>query len=188
MKIGILGGTFNPIHNGHLILAGECLKKLGLEKVIFIPTSLAPHKDNSDVIPATDRLTMIKIALAANFNFTVSDIEITRGGNSYTIDTIRELKTRYPEDELYFIAGSDLLKYLDDWKDLEEIIKMVKFIVATRPDYPLESIPAYIQTLAIDAADISGYRIRQLIKEGKAFQDLLPPAVFEYISKKGLYK
>ncbi|MBL7151872.1 MAG: nicotinate-nucleotide adenylyltransferase [Candidatus Omnitrophica bacterium] len=188
MKVGILGGTFNPIHNGHLILAEECLKKLGLEKVIFVPTHLAPHKDNSDVTEAADRLTMVKMAITANLNFTVSDVEIARGGYSYTIDTIRELKKRYPGDDLYFIAGSDLLKYLDDWKDLNEIIKMVKFIVATRPGYPLESIPSYIQTAAIDAADISGYRIRCLIKEGSPFQDLLPPAVFDYISKKGLYK
>ncbi|MFH0762536.1 MAG: nicotinate-nucleotide adenylyltransferase [Candidatus Omnitrophota bacterium] len=188
MKIGILGGTFNPIHNGHLILAGECLKELGLEKVIFVPTHLAPHKDNSDVVDAAERLTMIKMAVAANTNFAVSETEIERGGRSYTIDTIRELKIKYPADQLYFIAGSDLLKYLDEWKDLKEIIKMVKFVVATRPSYPLEKFPSYIQTLAINALDISGYRIRGLIKEGSSVRDLLPQAVFDYINKKGLYK
>jgi nicotinate-nucleotide adenylyltransferase len=188
MKIGILGGTFNPIHNGHLILAGECLKKLGLEKVLFVPACLAPHKDNSDVAKAAQRLAMLKMAIGANSNFALSEIEIERGGRSYTIETLRELKKRYPGDELYFIAGSDLLKYLDEWKDLREIIKMVKFIVATRPSCPLDKLPSYIQTLAINALDVSGYQIRSLIKKGLPFRDLVPEAVFDYISKKGLYK
>ena len=188
MKIGILGGTFNPVHIGHLILAEEAREKLGLDKVIFVPTYLPPHKDNSDIAPAPERLSMVKLAIKDNRNFSVSDIEIKRDGRSYTIDTIKEFKTRYPKDELYFIIGSDLLKYLAEWKDLDEIIKMVNFIVATRPGYPLEKIPAYIKTMPIRAVDVSAFEIRSCVKENKSFRYLVPEAVYNFIRKKGLYK
>lgn len=188
MKIGILGGTFNPIHIGHLILAEEAREKLNLERIIFIPAYLPPHKDNSDIAPPSDRYKMIKLAIIANRNFLVSDIEIRRDGRSYTIDTIRELKKMYPPDELYFITGSDLLKYLDEWKDLHEIIKMVNFVVATRPGYPLEKIPSYIQTVAIRAVDVSAFQIRQAIKENRSFRYLVPDLVFKYINKRKLYR
>lgn len=187
MKIGILGGTFNPIHVGHLILADEAREKLGLDKVIFVPTNLPPHKDNSDIAPARDRYKMIELAVETNRNFIASDIEIKREGRSYTIDTVRELKKAYPRDELYFISGSDLLNYLNEWKDLSEIIKMVKFVVATRPGFPLEKIPSYIQTVAIRAVDISAFEIRACIKENKSFRYLVSERVFDYINKKRLY-
>jgi len=188
MKIGILGGTFNPIHIGHLILAEEAREKLGFDKIVFVPTNLAPHKDIADVVSAQDRYKMVKLAIKDNKHFSVSDIEIKREGRSYTIDTLRELKRMYLKDELYFIIGSDLLKYLDDWKDLKEIIKMVSFIAATRPGYPLEKIPSYISTVPIRAVDISGFEIRKAIKENKSFRYLVPEAVFDYINEKRLYK
>lgn len=188
MRIGILGGTFNPIHAGHLILAEEVREKLGLDKIIFVPTYLPPHKDNSDIAKAADRFVMIKTAINGNKFFLVSDIEIRRNGRSYTIDSLREFKKIYPHDELYFIIGSDLLKYLDDWKDLNEIVKMVKFVVATRPGYPLEKIPSYISTIPIRAVDISGFEIRCAIKENKSFRYLVPEGVFKYIDRKRLYR
>ncbi|MCX5710070.1 MAG: nicotinate-nucleotide adenylyltransferase [Candidatus Omnitrophica bacterium] len=188
MKIGILGGTFNPIHIGHLILAEEAREKLGLDKIIFVPAFLPPHKDNSGIAPARMRLDMVKLAIKGNNALTVSDIEIKRDGRSYTIDTIREFKKTFVNDELYFIVGSDLLKYLDVWKDLNEIIKMVKFIAATRPGYPLEKIPSYISTLPIRAVDISAFEVREAIKNNRSFRYLVPEKVFEYISKKRLYK
>ena len=188
MKIGILGGTFNPIHIGHLILAEEAREKLILDKIIFVPTYLPPHKDNSDIAPANDRLAMVKLSISGNRYFSISGLEIKRDGRSYTIDTIKEFKTIYPNDDLYFIIGSDLLKYLDEWKDLVEIIKMVKFIVATRPGYPLEKIPAYISTVAIRAVDISGFEIRRCVKENKSFRYLVPEPVYKYIIKNKLYK
>ncbi len=187
MKIGILGGTFNPVHIGHLILAEEAREKLGLDKVIFIPANLPPHKDNIDIADPQARLKMLKLAVKGNRYFAVSDIEIRRLGRSYTIDTIKALKDKYKDDELYFIIGSDLLKYLEGWKDLSEIFKIVKFIAATRPGYPLENIPAYIKTLGIRAVDISGFSVRQCVKEGKSFRYLVPEAVFEYINKTKLY-
>jgi len=188
MKIGILGGTFNPIHLGHLILAEEAREKLGLDRIIFVPADLPPHKDNSDIAEAPARFAMAKLATKGNKYFSVSDLEIKRDGRSYTIDTVREFKAKFPKDELYFIIGSDLLKYLDEWKDLSEIIKMIRFIAATRPGYPLEKIPPYITTLAIRAVDISGFEIRKAVKAGKSFRYLVPDAVFNYINRKGLYR
>ncbi|MCX5696465.1 MAG: nicotinate-nucleotide adenylyltransferase [Candidatus Omnitrophica bacterium] len=194
MKIGILGGTFNPIHIGHLILAEEAREKLGLDKVIFVPTFVPPHKDNVDIAPAAARLKMVKLAIAGNKYFSVSDIEIERNGRSYTIDTIKEFKKNYSLDQIFFIIGSDLMKYLDDWKDINEISKLVKFVVATRPGYPLEDITTYavsrqtgVSTLPIRAVDISGFEIRGAIKEGKSFRYLVPEAVFRYINKKRIY-
>lgn len=188
MKVGILGGTFNPVHIGHLILAEEAREKLGLDKVIFVPTFLPPHKDNSDIAPAVERLSMIKLAIKTNKCFMVSDAEIKRNGRSYTIDTIKEFKKKFSADALYFIIGSDLLKYLDEWKDLNEIIKLVRFIVATRPGFPLEKIPSYIDTLPIRAVDISAFEIRQCVKENKSFHYLVPEGVFNYIKRRALYK
>lgn len=188
MKIGVLGGTFNPIHLGHLIMAEEIREKLTLDKIIFVPANLPPHKEGFDVAPGFMRLTMINLAVKGNRHFKVSDTEIKRKGRSYTIDTIREFKNVYPQDELLFIIGSDLLNYLDEWKDLSEITKMVKFIAATRPGYPLEKIPSYIATCPIRAVDISGFEIRRCIKENKSFRYLVPDVVYKYIIKKRLYK
>jgi nicotinate-nucleotide adenylyltransferase len=188
MKIGILGGTFNPVHIGHLILAEEAREKLGLDKIIFVPTALPPHKDNFNIAPASDRFKMLKLATQGNKFFAVSDIEIKRQGRSYTIDTLKEFKKKYSQDELYFIIGSDLLKYLGEWKDLNEIIKMVKFVAATRPGYPLEQIPQNIQTLAIRAVDVSGFEVRGCVQENKSFGYLVPDKVFDYIKKRKLYK
>jgi nicotinate-nucleotide adenylyltransferase len=188
MKIGIIGGTFNPIHLGHLILAEEMRQKISLNKVIFMPANLPPHKKNGEIIPAHHRLRMVKLAIRANPYFSVSDIEINRGGRSYTIDTIRELNKIYSGDELYFIIGSDLIKYLNEWKDLKQIIALVKFIVATRPGYSLENLPAYMRTIDIRAVDISAFEIRQCIKQNRSFRYLVPEVVRRYIIKKGLYK
>ncbi len=187
MKIGILGGTFNPIHIGHLILAEEIREKLRLAKIIFVPARLPPHKKNKDIASARARFLMVRRAIRGNPHFSVSNTEIKRLGLSYTIDTIREFKQKYPHDELYFITGSDLLNYLDEWKDLTTILSMVKFVVATRPGYPLEKIPAYIKTVAIRAVDISAFEVRQCIKKGASFRYLVPESVHTYIRQRKLY-
>jgi nicotinate-nucleotide adenylyltransferase len=188
MKIGILGGTFNPVHIGHLILAEEVREKLLLDRIIFVPTNIPPHKEPEEIISAEERFKLLKLAVKGNRFFLVSDLEIKRTGFSYTIDTIRQLKKKYFKDELYFITGSDLLTYLNDWKDLNEITGMVKFVVATRPGYPLEKIPSYIKTLAIRAVDISAFEIRLAIKHKRSFRYLVPEAVQKYIAKKRLYQ
>lgn len=188
MKIGVLGGTFNPIHLGHLILAEEVRQKIGLNKVIFVPANFPPHKDNGEIISASHRLMMLRLAIKGNSYFSVSDIEIKKGGRSYTIDTIKEFKKIYSGDELFFLIGSDLFKYLNEWKDLERIISLVKLIVATRPGFPLDNLPDYMKTIDIRAVDISAFEIRQCIKQNRSFRYLVPEAVRRYIIKKGLYK
>lgn len=188
MRTGILGGTFNPVHIGHLILAEEVREKLRLDRVVFVPTYIPPHKTSKNIAPAADRHAMIKAAIASNAHFDVSDVEIRRKGASYTIDTLREFKKRYPRDEMYFITGSDLLNYLDKWRDLKNVIALVKFVVATRPGYPLEKIPSYIKTVAIRAVDVSAYEIRQCVKKGLSFRYLVPDSVFAYINKRKLYR
>ncbi|MDD5116741.1 MAG: nicotinate-nucleotide adenylyltransferase [Candidatus Omnitrophica bacterium] len=187
MKIGILGGTFNPVHIGHLILAEEAREKLGLDKIILIPTAIPPHKDDTGIAPAGERMKMLKMAIRGNKYLSVSDMEIRRRGRSYTIDTLRELKRKFSRDEIYFIIGSDLLKYLSEWKDLGGIIEMVKFVAATRPGYPLEQIPNNISTMAIRAVDVSGFEIRERVRSNKTFRYLVPEAVFNYITKTRLY-
>ncbi|MFA5362329.1 MAG: nicotinate-nucleotide adenylyltransferase [Candidatus Omnitrophota bacterium] len=188
MKIGILGGTFNPIHIGHLILAEEVREKLELDRIFFVPAYQAPHKDNTETANPASRYAMVKSAIASNRFFSVSSVEIKRKGPSYTIDTIKDFKKKFGKAELYFITGSDLLTYLDEWKDLNQIIKMVKFVVATRPGYPLSNIPSYIRTMDIRAVDISAFEIRRYIKQGRSFRYLVPDSVFEYINQHTLYR
>ncbi|MCM8770924.1 MAG: nicotinate-nucleotide adenylyltransferase [Candidatus Omnitrophica bacterium] len=188
MKIGILGGTFNPIHIGHLILAEQVMEKLSLDKIIFVPTNFPPHKDDGEIIAAKERLKMLKLAIKGNKKFSVSDIEIKRGGKSYTVDTLKELHKIYPKDELYFITGSDLLKYLNEWKDIGDVFQIAKFVVATRPGYPLENLPQQIITIPINALDVCAFTIRQKIKNNSSIRYIVPDRVINYIQKKGLYK
>lgn len=176
------------MHLGHLILAEEAREKLKLDKVIFVPTFMPPHKNSGDIAHPRHRYAMLKKAIQNNPFFSVSDIEIKRKGRSYTIDTIRSLKKKFPRDKIYFITGSDLLSYLDEWKDLRAILALVTFVVATRPGYPLEKIPAYISTVEIRAVDISAFEIRDCIKKGISFRYLVPEPVYTYILQKKLYR
>lgn len=189
MKIGILGGTFNPMHFGHMLLAEGVRENLVLDKVIFIPTNIPPHKDKVDMAEAKDRFRMLKLAISGNPFFSVSSIEIKRKGISYTIDTLKDFKKFFNDsDELFFIIGSDEIKDLDSWKDIGEVKKMVKFVVAARPGCDLNDIPSEIIRVVIKTADISGYQIRKRLRENKSIRYLLPDKVREFILKRGLYK
>lgn len=189
MRIGILGGTFDPIHNGHLYLAEEAIKKLNLDKIVFIPTYLTPHKSGSKITHTEHRYNMARLAIAGRSDFELSDIEIKRKGKSYSIDTLRQLNEEYGRDaEMYFITGSDALRDLDKWKDLDGILKLSRFVLARRPGFVVEgSMPGFV-ILDIDAKDISASDIRRRIRDGLDITGLVPGKVRDYIETNRLYK
>ncbi len=148
MKIGILGGTFNPIHIGHLILGEEACRILNLDKLIFVPAYLPPHKEERDLIDAEDRYKMVALAIKGNPFFEVSKSEIKRKGKSYSIQTIREFKDRFGEEsELFLITGSDVLEEFSMWKEIDKIFKLSNFIVANRPSYPIKEVPSEVRLI-----------------------------------------
>jgi len=185
MKIGILGGTFNPPHIGHLILAQEVCQKVGLDKVLFVPTNIPPHKQSHNV-SAANRLKMVDILIDGDKRFEVSDVEIRRGGISYTIDTVRELKAQYPKDEFYLIVGSDLANNFTHWRYFDELKKEIQIVVAKRRDYPLEKSGNY-WAVGILQMGISSSYIRNLIKERFSVKYLVTDKVARYIEKNKLY-
>ena len=189
MRIGILGGSFNPIHNGHLVLADEVRQKLQLDKIFFIPVYLPVHKEEKDLLDPYERLKMLKMALKGNPYFEALDIEIKRKGKSYTIDTLRSLGDKYPQvKKFFFIVGSDGLSYLDSWKNIDQVMKLAKLVVAARPNYPLKNLPQNVLPVAIESVDISGFRLRQRIRNNESVRYYLPKEVYGYILKKGFYR
>lgn len=189
MRIGVFGGTFNPIHNGHVKIAEEVLKVLDLDRIIFIPSKFPPHKKDAEIASAKDRYNMVKLAVKNNKNFEVSDVELKREGPSYTIDTIKDLINRFePDDEFYFIIGSDTLGELKEWKQINNLLKIIKFVVVNRPKYSLGNIPKSALRVHMGGIDISSSRIREFIKKDKEIASLVPEKVEKYIAKKRLYK
>lgn len=189
MRIGILGGTFNPIHIGHLILADEALSKLKLDRVVFVPSYMPPHKNVDVNIKPQDRLKMVELAIADNPSFEVSNFEIGRKKTSYSIDTLKEFRAKHGADvQLYFITGSDLLKDLFSWKSVNDIFKISKFIVANRPGYPVTDVPKEVETVVITPIEVSSEDIRRRLKAGKSIRYLVPEKVRHYIAERGLYK
>ena len=188
MRIGILGGTFNPIHMGHLILAEEALHKLKLDKVIFVPTLIPPHKTIEADIKPKDRLKMIELAIKDNPAFEVSTYELGSNKKSYSIDTLKEFRRVYGNDaQLYFLTGSDSLKDLFSWKDVNEIFKISKFIVANRPGNPVSEVPKEVETVVITPIEVSSEDIRRRIREGRSIRYLVPEKVRQHIIKHKLY-
>ncbi len=199
IKIGITGGTFDPIHYGHLIIAENIRYTIGLDKIIFVPTGMPPHKKHLNVTSSADRLTMVKKAVHSNPHFEVSSVEIEREGYTYTIDTIKHFKRIYGEKaQLYFITGADVVKELTTWKNFEVLFGLCKFVVGLRPEYVDESFYNEIEFLKtkynadITVADIpmvqiSSTDIRKRIQEGRSIKYLLPECVEDYIYKNKLY-
>ncbi len=188
MKIGILGGTFNPPHLGHIKLAQEAQKKLKLDKVVFVPAYVPPHKSGKDMVSWQDRYKMAGLSIGGVSNFEVSDIEIRLKGTSYSINTIKEFKKLYGDKtEVFFIAGSDYADELKSWKDIDDLKRLCTFIIATRPGYRVVSPPANTELIEADTPDISSTEIRKRIREGASFAEHVAAEVYNYIINKRLY-
>ncbi|MDI6641421.1 MAG: nicotinate-nucleotide adenylyltransferase, partial [Elusimicrobiota bacterium] len=191
MKIGLFGGTFNPIHFGHLILAEEARSQFKLDKIFFIPTGNPPHKPNTPLAPKHHRKNTVKLAIKNNKYFALSDYELNKSGPSYSYQTIEHFKKLYPEDEIYFIIGIDLLKQIHSWEKGEKILNYCKFIVGLRPNYSINAIPARIRKkvlfLKIPFIDISSTDIREKIKNLESIKYLTPEPVITYIMQNKLY-
>ncbi|MDN6740668.1 MAG: nicotinate-nucleotide adenylyltransferase, partial [Corynebacterium casei] len=192
-KIGIMGGTFDPIHNGHLVAASEAAYRFDLDKVIFVPTGQPWQKADRDVTDAEHRYLMTMVATASNPRFTVSRVDIEREGPTYTIDTLRDIRQFYPDAELYFITGADALASIMSWRDWEEMLEMAHFVGVTRPGYPLtrDMVPEDqrdgIELIDIPAMAISSTDCRERARSGVPVWYLVPDGVVQYIAKNHLY-
>ena len=189
-RIGIMGGTFDPIHHGHLVAASEVSARFRLDDVIFVPTGEPWQKSTRAVSPAEHRYLMTVIATASNPRFLVSRVDIDRDGPTYSVDTIRDIATAYPGAELYFITGADALSQILSWKDADEALNMAKFIGVTRPGYELtdDHLPFDTVTLVdVPALAISSSDVRARAAAGQPVWYLVPDGVVQYISKHGLY-
>lgn len=184
-RVGILGGTFNPPHIGHLILAQEILDKFNLDKIFFIPTNIPPHK-NTALIDARHRLIMTEMSVQENKKFSCLDLEIKRGGISYTIDTIRELKRKFPKNDFYLIIGSDLAKDFHTWKSYREIAGLTRIVVGKRDKFPIRKRGGFF-LVDILQVEVSSSLIREFIKKNFSIKYLVHPDVEKYIKKHKLY-
>ena len=191
MRLGIMGGTFDPIHHGHLAAADEVAHLLQLDQVLFVPTGVPWQKTHREVSPAEDRYLMTVIATASHPRFRVSRIEVDRQGQTYTVDTLRELRATYPEAELFFITGADALTQILGWVDSDDLLKLAHFVGVTRPGYELKDhgLPeGSVTTLEVPALAISSSEIRARVGSGEPIRYLLPPGVAQYVDKRGLYR
>ena len=195
-RLGVMGGTFDPIHHGHLVTAEAALWEFGLDEVVFVPTGQPWMKAERRVAPPEDRYLMTVIATSSNPHFTVSRIEIERNGPTYTVDTLRDLRGSVGGDcELFFITGADAMLEILAWKDPEEVLAQAHFIAATRPGYDIarfdQEAPSShpkVSVMNIPALAISSSDIRRRVGEGEPIRYLVPEGVQTYIVKAGLYR
>jgi len=198
-KTGIFGGTFNPIHNGHLIIAESVREQFGLDRILFMPSGQPPHKRDSEVIDPERRFEMVKLAVQSNPDFEASRMEIDRAGFTYTVNTLQKLRAEYgSETGLYFIIGADVVPELITWKDFRQVFELCEFIAVLRPGFDKEAFSreigrisgdfgAVIHTVDARLIDISSTDIRERCSRGESIRYLVPDAVREYINKEGLY-
>jgi len=188
-RIGILGGTFDPVHIGHMAIAQKALEKCRLDKVIFVPSALPPHKKMPRLASAWDRYRMVALAAQGNPRFEVSDYEVQKGGKSYSIDTVCHFRAQYPaETKLFFIIGEDNVDTLETWKEIDRIIEIVTFIVVNRPGFRNHQKKIKFQSVMLPGMDISSSYLRRAIAQGKTIKYLVPDKVLEYIEHNQLYK
>ncbi|KRM21122.1 nicotinate-nucleotide adenylyltransferase [Latilactobacillus graminis] len=186
LQVGIMGGTFNPPHIGHLVMAEQVRSQLGLDKVLFMPDANPPHVDEKKTLPAKHRVAMVERAIANNPHFELDLMEIERGGVSYTYDTIVTLKQQHPEIDYYFIIGGDMVDYLPTWHRIDDLVKLVQFVGVKRTGYKQQT-PYPVLWVDAPVIDISSTQIRNKLQQGCSVRYLVPDLVFEYIQKEGLY-
>jgi len=188
LRIGVMGGTFDPIHNGHLVAASEVASAFNLDEVVFVPTGSPYLKEK--VTPAEHRYLMTVIATASNPRFKTSRIDIDRGGDTYTVDTLTEMTEMYPGAELVFISGADAIAQILTWKDVDKLWPLAHFVAVSRPGHQL-TIPdapaGSISSLEIPALAISSTDVRARVRAGKPVWYLVPDGVVQYIAKNKLY-
>ncbi|MEV4412600.1 nicotinate-nucleotide adenylyltransferase [Catellatospora sp. NPDC049609] len=191
-RIGVMGGTFDPIHHGHLVAASEVADRYALDEVVFVPTGRPWQKTDSAVTPAEDRYLMTVIATASNPRFTVSRVDVDRDGPTYTVDTLRELRDQYGDKtELFFITGADALSRILSWKDADQLFELAHFIGVTRPGFMLTDahLPADVVSLVqVPAMAISSTDCRRRVAAGQPVWYLVPDGVVQYITKRHLYR
>jgi nicotinate-nucleotide adenylyltransferase len=188
-RIGVMGGTFDPIHHGHLVAASEVRQSFALDEVVFVPTGQPYMKTASS--SAEHRYLMTVIATASNPDFTVSRVDVDRDGPTYTIDTLRDLKARYPDDDLFFISGADAIAQILDWKDIDELWELAHFVAVSRPGHALSISglpPQRVSSLEVPALAISSTDCRARVGRGFPVWYLVPDGVVQYISKHHLYR
>ena len=190
MRLGVMGGTFDPIHHGHLVAASEAQSLFGLDEVVFVPTGEPWQKQGRDVAPAEHRYLMTVVATASNPRFTVSRVDIDRDGPTYTIDTLRDLHAQRPDDELFFITGADALAQILSWKDAGELFRRAQFVGVTRPGFELteHGLPHdRVSLQEVPAMAISSTDCRDRVRAGQPVWYLVPDGVVQYINKHHLY-
>jgi nicotinate-nucleotide adenylyltransferase len=190
-RIGVMGGTFDPIHHGHLVAASEVAYNFDLDEVVFVPTGQPYQKERRVVSPAEDRYLMTVIATASNPRFSVSRVDIDRPGPTYTIDTLKDLRAKAePADELFFITGADALAEILTWHDADELFSLAHFVGCTRPGHQLSDsgLPdGKVSLVEIPALSISSTECRARVEAGEPVWYLVPDGVVQYIAKRGLY-
>lgn len=191
ISIGIMGGTFNPIHFGHLLAAEEARQQFKLKEIIFVPVARPPHKNQQNIVSPEDRYKMTCLAVKSNKYFKASDIEIKRKGTSYSQDTVVEFKKIYKNAKIYFITGADAIAELDTWKNANELHKLCQFIAVNRPGHRLKIKKEYLKfthILEIPGVAISSTEIRHKVQQGKSIKYLVPENVERYIYTHKLYQ
>ncbi len=197
-RLGIMGGTFDPVHIGHLACAEQARDELGLDAIVFIPAGRPVYKKNQRVTPAADRLAMCRLAVESNPAFDVSSIEIDRAGDTYTVDTLRQLRAHYPDNvELFFITGADAVMSIMKWRDSAQIAHLARLVAVTRPGYALpeatkralrEQAAFQVSFLEMTGLDVSSSDLRRRVAEGRSIRYLTKEVVFRYIEEHGLYR
>ena len=193
-KVGIFGGTFNPPHIGHYLLAKDVKKQFNLDKIFFVPSYLPPHKDHAGIIDSGHREKMTQLLISGDPDFMISEYEIKKQGISYSINTVKYFMTEFPGKEFYFITGSDAFYFIETWKEYKELIKLIKFIIFERADFSKEKVvkkhPFAAQMLwaKTHLIDLSASELRARIRFGANIQEEVGGAVWEYIDKNKLYR